>query len=204
MFFSNNNQDTHCWDCKGHLPTQGFDRVLPVPCRRRGNICIILLCLKCRRREFEANKEPYPPGIETFTYPHFRAEIRPRITGFEAMMQYCLDASHLARLPNVSILPLRDTHEIYQIKVYEEKLVLDLARWVFGGEVGVANARQLFAEKNGHMELPPTGDVLERRNTIRQMFFEKGLFADPDLAHIKRFVECGQGNLPEIVDLYAD
>ncbi|KAG0308091.1 hypothetical protein BGZ97_000176, partial [Linnemannia gamsii] len=66
-------------------------------------------------------------------------------------MQYCLDVSHLERLPNVSILPLRDTHEVYQIKVYEEKLVLDMARRVFGGEVGLANARQIFAEKDGYM-----------------------------------------------------
>jgi hypothetical protein len=88
--------------------------------------------------------------------------------------------------------------------VYEEKLVLDMARRVFGGEVGLANARQIFAEKDGYMELPPIGEERERRNTIRQAFFERGLFADPDLALIRRFVKDGQGYLDEIVDLYAD
>ncbi|KAG0287891.1 hypothetical protein BGZ96_008255 [Linnemannia gamsii] len=178
-------------------------RPLPVPVRRQGELYIDDLCLECRRKEFNTDKEPYPPGVTAYTYPSIGAEIRPRIIASEARSQYCLKDYNFQNLPCITVKSVRAVGEVYDVNLYEEEHIIDQARWLYGGEVGIAHARMLFATNSGRLILPPVGDIRERRNMIRQVFMNRDLFADPDLAYVKRFVDHNEGSLVDIVRFNA-
>ncbi|KAG0313581.1 hypothetical protein BGZ97_010070 [Linnemannia gamsii] len=184
-----------CQRCEENFPPHGLMRPLPVPVRRGGEIHGDFLCLECRRREFDIHKEPYP-GFETV--------IVPRITEQESESQYCLKGYNLTNIPCIVVNSVPTVGEVYPIKLYEEKHVVDLARWVYGGEIGIENARTFQSMISGRVIMPPVHGVRERRNLIRQVFADRGLFADLDLVFVKEFVEYNQGNLKKIVHLYAD
>lgn len=199
----NMNSFMQCLDCEKNFPSYGMMRPLPVPVRRQDELYVDDLCLECRRKEFSTDKEPYPPGVTAYTYPGIGAEIRPRITASEARAQYCLKGYNFQNLPCITVKSVRAVGEVYDVKLYEERRILDQARWLYGGEVGIAHARMLYATNSGCLILPPVGDVRERRNMIRQVFMDRDLFADPDLPYVKKFVECSEGGLVDIVRFYA-
>ncbi|KAK5805464.1 hypothetical protein F5H01DRAFT_371211 [Linnemannia elongata] len=178
---------TQCHHCQEHFPTEGMDQLLPVPWgyTEEGRFYEVFLCLDCRRRHFDTHKESYKTAHEAYQYPGFGSDITPWITESEAKVQYCLDDSHLEPLQNVVVKSVQAAGKFQPIKVFYEKLILDKARWVFGGEIGIANARVDLAERNGICDLPPEGGIRERRNLIRHLFLEKGFFADPDLGRKK-------------------
>ncbi|KAG0287892.1 hypothetical protein BGZ96_008256 [Linnemannia gamsii] len=179
-------------------------RPLPVPVRRAGEIHGDFLCLECRRREFDTHKEPYHPEVEAYAYPGFETEIVPRITEHESISQYCLKGYSLDDIPCITVNSVRAVSKVYGIKLYEEKHIVDLSRWVYGGEIGIENARTFQSMISGRAILPPVHGVRERRNLIRQVFVDRGLFTDTDLVFVKKFVESNQGDLEKIVHLYAD
>lgn len=74
---------------------------------------------------------------------------------------------------------------------------------MFGGEVGIVNARVDLAVRKRICDLLPEGDVRERRNLIRHLFLEKGFFADPNLEFVEKFVEENKGELDKIIPLYV-
>lgn len=195
---------TQCHHCQDRFPARGINRLLPVPIGFLGDrVCEAFLCLDCRRRHFETHKQPYKTAVGAYQYPGFGSDIIPWITESEAKVQYCLDDSHLEPLQNVIIRPVQAAGKVQQIKMFYEKSILDKVRWVFGGDIGIANARVDLALRKGICNLPPEGDVRERRSLIRHLFLEKGFFADPSLGFVKMFVEENQGELDKIVPLYA-
>lgn len=130
-------------------------RPLPVPVRRAGGIHGEFLCLECRRREFDTRREPYHPEVEAYAYPGFETEIVPRITEHESISQYCLKGYSLDDIPCITVNSVRAVGKVYGIKLYEEKHIVDLARWVYGGEIGIENARTFQSMISGRAILPP-------------------------------------------------
>ncbi|KAF9149256.1 hypothetical protein BG015_008959 [Linnemannia schmuckeri] len=203
MTDNDKSEVTQCQHCEVQFPAHGIERLLPVFFEQSDRLCEVLLCLKCRRKELEINKEPYLRAVEVYKYPGFGVSILPWITESEAKVQYCLEDSHLGPLPHVVVNSVQAAGKAQKIKMYYEKLLLDKARWVFGGEVGISNVRIDLAIQQGLFEQPPAGDVRERRSLIRHVFLEKGFFADPKLVFVKEFVEENHGELDKIVPLYA-
>ncbi|KAF9149255.1 hypothetical protein BG015_008958 [Linnemannia schmuckeri] len=72
-----------------------------------------------------------------------------------------------------------------------------------GGDVGIDNARKVYAEHEHKIELPPTGDVRMGRNRIRQVFLAKESFAAPELTFVRDLVEFGRGKLEQIVNTFT-
>ncbi|KAF9295466.1 hypothetical protein BGZ88_002009 [Linnemannia elongata] len=126
------------------------------------------------RKAFEFIKESYPYQVAAYSDSIVGVTIIPRITGSEAKLQYGLDGSILELLPHVTARFVSSTGEICKIKMYEEREILERARWMFGGSVGVLNARRVLAILGERIEHPPCGsyprekklyssDVLEAR-----------------------------------------
>ncbi|KAH7032451.1 hypothetical protein BKA57DRAFT_510681 [Linnemannia elongata] len=133
-----------------------------------------------------------------------KIRIFPRITLTEATAQYCLLDRHLEELPYIQVHALEAFNGVYKVKMYEERLVLEKARWLYGGDIGIDNARDAFSwQKGGAIDLPPVGVVRERRNRIRQMFLQRELFAPSKLPPIQYYIENGRGDLWEIVNALA-
>ncbi|KAF9124814.1 hypothetical protein BGX30_000784 [Mortierella sp. GBA39] len=176
--------------------------LLPVQFRDASGFHEAHLCLKCRRKAFKFKQEPYPHQVAAYSDPIFGATIVPRISGGEAKLQYGLDDSILELLPHITARFVPSAGEVYMIKMYEEREILDRARWMFGGDVGVLNARQVLAWLGEQVEHPPVGPIRERRNLIRQVFLKQDIYAAPELPFVKRFVEHGQGDLHQIVNFY--
>ncbi|KAF9149257.1 hypothetical protein BG015_008960 [Linnemannia schmuckeri] len=195
---------TQCQDCKDHFPNIGLERLLPVRLGWTGELGTSTLCVNCRRKAYNTYKEPYPPGVDVYVDPTTKIKVLPRITLTEATAQYCLLDGHLESLPYMHVNSLEAVNGDYKVKMFEEKLVLEKARWLYGGDIGIDNARDAFSwQKGGYIELPPVGAVRERRNRIRQMFLQRELFASSKLPAIKRYIESGHGNLREIVKTFA-
>ncbi|KAK3832998.1 MAG: hypothetical protein JOS17DRAFT_789707 [Linnemannia elongata] len=195
---------TQCQDCKHHFPTKGLERLLPVRLGWTGELGIPDLCVKCRRKAYNTYKEPYPPGVDMYVDSLVNVRILPRITLTEATAQYCLLDGHLESLPYMQVYALEAVNGVYKVKMYEERLVLEKARWLYGGDIGIDNARDAFSwQKGGSIDLPPVGAVRERRNRIRQLFLQRELFAPSKLPAIQCYIECGSGNLQEIVNALA-
>lgn len=195
---------TQCQDCKLQFPTKGFERPLPVRLGWIGEFGIHDLCVEFRRKAYSAYKEPCPPGVGVYIDPKIKIRIVPRITVTEATAQYCLLDRHLEELPCIQVHALEAVNGVYKVKMYEERLVLEKARWLYGGDIGIDNARDAFSwQKGGAIDLPPVGVVRERRNRIRQMFLQRELFAPSKLPAIQCYIENGRGDLWEIVNALA-
>ncbi|KAK3832996.1 MAG: hypothetical protein JOS17DRAFT_789705 [Linnemannia elongata] len=197
---NNNNNLMPCHDCKEHFPLYAFDGLLSVLVKNASGIQEALFCLKCRRKALEFVKEPYPYQVAAYPDPILGSTIVPRISGSEAKLQYGLDDSILELLPHITARFIPSAGEVYEIKMYEEREILDRARWMFGGDVGVLNARRVLAWLGERVEYPPVGAIRERRNLIRQVFLKQDIFAASELPFVKRFVEHGQGDLHEIIN----
>ncbi|KAG9062018.1 hypothetical protein KI688_006738 [Linnemannia hyalina] len=202
-----NKRDTKtntCKFCKGRSPAEGLDRVLPVLSRRFGVVgTTVILCLDCRRKEFAIKSEPYPPTVESYMDTAYGGRIVPRINENEARLHYCLKDDQFRNLHHIIVRPVRTSRDPYEVMLYDEKAILKQARWVHGGDVGIANARQFFAGQGELVELPPVGPVLERRNKIRQAFLMRKVYASSRLPQIRDYVKTGRGNFEEIVDTLA-
>ncbi|KAF9149258.1 hypothetical protein BG015_008961 [Linnemannia schmuckeri] len=202
-----NKRDTKpkpCGFCKERFPAEGFERVLPVLYRCNGVLGdMVLLCLKCRRNEFTINKEPYPPKVDAYLDSEHGGVIVPQITENEATLHYCLKGDQLEPLPYVIARSVRTARHICQIKMYEERTILKRARRLYGGDIGVFNAREVLAKQGEKVEVPPEGLFRERRNRIRQAFLEKKIYATSKLTSVRDYVKTGRGDLKKIVDTYA-
>ncbi|KAF9124815.1 hypothetical protein BGX30_000785 [Mortierella sp. GBA39] len=195
---------TQCQDCKRHFPTKGLERLLPVRLGWTGELGIPDLCVTCRRKAYNTYKEPYPPGVDVYVDPKTNVSILPRITLTEATAQYCLLDGHLESLPYIQVHALEAVNGVYKVKMYEERLVLEKARCLYGGDIGIDNARDAFSwQKGGGIDLPPVGAVRERRNRIREKFLQRELFAPSKLPTIQCYIEYGRGDLREIVNALA-
>ncbi|KAF8943351.1 hypothetical protein BGZ47_005496 [Haplosporangium gracile] len=157
----------------------------------------------CRRNLFETQPELYPPKVEAYMDAIFGAQIVPRITALEAGLHYFLGEPHLQELPYDDVSFVGEDNVTYQLRLFQEKLVLDKARQEYGGDVGIANARRVFAVPGEQDQLPPVGVIRERRNIIREAFLKIGIFAAPELNFVRRFVERSEGDLHQLVNLYG-
>ncbi|KAG9062019.1 hypothetical protein KI688_006739 [Linnemannia hyalina] len=156
------------------------------------------------RKAYNTYKEPYPPGVDVYIDPKTNVSILPRITLTEATAQYCLLDGHLESLPYIQVHALEAVNGVYKIKMYEERLVLEKARCLYGGDIGIDNARDAFSwQKGGSIDLPPAGAVRERRDRIREKFLQRELFAPSKLPTIQCYIEYGRGDLREVVNALA-
>ncbi|KAK3833000.1 MAG: hypothetical protein JOS17DRAFT_741243 [Linnemannia elongata] len=195
---------TLCFDCRKHFAPNGLESVLPVPFHWRSKQTSVYLCLDCRLKEFDNNKEPLPPAVETYQDPLYGSEVVPRITAIEAREQYCLEVGISTNLPFKFGYPVRSSINSYTAKMYEEKDIVREARWMYGGDIGIANARKVYTDRGHQVKLPPSVDVRMRRNRIREAFLTKELFAAPELTLVRSYVEFGRGKLQEIVEILTD
>lgn len=127
----------------------------------------------------------------------------PRINMLEANLYYFMDEPHLQEVPNEEVNFVGLDNQRYRLRMFKEKDVLDRARLEYGGDVGIANARRVFVQPGEEVPQAPVGPVRERRNLIRQAFWEVGIFAAPEQPFVHRFVEYSEGNLHDIVNLYS-
>ncbi|KAK3832995.1 MAG: hypothetical protein JOS17DRAFT_789704 [Linnemannia elongata] len=193
-----------CKFCKKSFPAEGLERVLPVLSRRYGVVGTkVFLCLDCRRKEFAINSESYPPTVESYMDTAYGGRIVPRINENEARLQYCLEDDQFRNLHHTVVRAVKTSRDPYEVRLYDEKAILKQARWIHGGDIGIANARQVFAEQGQRVELPPVGPVLERRNKIRQAFLMRKVYASSMLPQVRDYVKTGRGNFEEIVDTLA-
>ncbi|OAQ25148.1 hypothetical protein K457DRAFT_23390 [Linnemannia elongata AG-77] len=195
-----NNNLMQCQDCKGHFPLYTLEGLLPAQFKDESSFDEALLCLKCRRKAFEFIKEPYPYQVAAYSDSIVGVTIIPRITGSEAKLQYGLDDSFLDLLPHVTARFVSSAGEICKIKMYEDREILERARWMFGRDVGVLNACRVLALLGERIEHPPVGAIRERRNFICQMFLKQDLFEAPELPSVRRSVEHRQGDLHQIAN----
>lgn len=142
---SSNNNLMPCQDCKEHFPLYALEGPLSVHFRDASGIHGALLCLKCTRKALKFVKEPYSHQVTAYSDPTFGATIIPRISGSEAKLQYGLDDSILELLPHITARFVPSAGVVYKVKIYEEREILDRARWMFGGDVGVLHARRVLA-----------------------------------------------------------
>ncbi|KAG0308090.1 hypothetical protein BGZ97_000175 [Linnemannia gamsii] len=199
-----NNNHMQCEHCYKKFPQEGLQRRLPVKVNWAGEAQTVLLCLECRRKEFTVNQKPLPPGVDEYTDPTNGTKILPRITLAEARAEYCVESKNLKFCKFETGLSVQTaTSGFGPTKMYEEREIVALARWMYGGDVGIDNARDVFAQMKEDVHEPPKGAVRERRNKIRQAFLEKKVFAAPDLPFVKGYIEDNEGDLKEIVEAYA-
>lgn len=182
-------------DCKGHFPLYTLEGLLPAQFRDESGFHEALLCLKCRRKAFKFIKEPYPYQVAAYSDSIVGVTIIPRITGSEAKLQYGVHDSILELLPHGNARFVSSAGEICKTKMYEEREILERARWIL-------NARRVLALLGERIEHPPAGAIRERRNFIRQMSLKQDIFAAPELPSVRRFVEHGQGDLHQIANFY--
>ncbi|KAG0287890.1 hypothetical protein BGZ96_008254 [Linnemannia gamsii] len=193
-----------CSNCGEHFPTEGLDTVLPVQVSFADGVWSVLLCLECRRMEYYINLEPFPPGVDEYTDESSGLAILPRISQAEASEEYCMDLDNLRPCLPMSGLPVSEAFGFGVTRMYVERDVLILARWKFGGDAVINNAREVYAEQGRYVNRPLEGAVRERRNRIREAFLERGeFFAQPELWFVKNYVEVDQGDLWDIVETYA-
>ncbi|KAK3832999.1 MAG: hypothetical protein JOS17DRAFT_826735 [Linnemannia elongata] len=156
------------------------------------------------RKKFDIQKEPFPPNIAPYLDPTTRTTIVPRITETEATAYYCLDDGCLKHMGHIYARSVGSIHPPYKVKLYKEHAVLYKARSFYGGDVGIASAREVLAlEREGRINLPPVGVIRERRNRIRQAFLEKGFYASSKLPPVSHYLRTGRGDLQEIVNNFA-
>ncbi|KAF9536876.1 hypothetical protein EC957_009502 [Mortierella hygrophila] len=129
----------------------------------------------------------------------YGGRVVPRINEDEARLHYCLKDYQFRNLHSIVVCSVRTFRDPYEVRLYDEKAILKQARWIHGGDVGIANARQFFAEQGERVELPPVGPVLERRNKIRQAFLMRKVYASSVLPQVRHYVKTGRGNFEEIV-----
>lgn len=191
-----------CHECRKYFLCHGLLRPLSVQIGHVGRSQIVIMCLLCRRSRFETHPEQYPPKVEAYLDANFRAYIVPRITAREASLHYFLDELHLQELPNSEVHVVGLDNVRYRLRMFEEKHVIDKARMEYGGDVGIANARKVFVRPGQEVPWAPVGPLRERRNLIRQAFWEIGIFAAPEQMLVRRFVEHNEGDLHQLVNLY--
>lgn len=197
---------TTCEVCSTYFPIRRLDLVLPVQNRSESDASerTVFLCLWCRRKKFDIQKEPFPPNIAPYLDPTTRTTIVPRITETEATAYYCLDDGCLKHMGHIYARSVGSIHPPYKVKLYKEHAVLYKARSFYGGDVGIASAREVLAlEREGRINLPPVGVIRERRNRIRQAFLEKGFYASSKLPPVSHYLRTGRGDLQEIVNNFA-
>jgi hypothetical protein len=166
----------------------------------------LYLCLDCRLKELSINEEPSPPQVIAYSDTVYGGDVVPRITAIEAKQQYCVDVRMLESLPCKIAYPVKTAVEPGATKLYEERDIVREGRRMYGGSVGISNARKVLAEQGEQIEMPPVGQVRERRNRIRQAFLAKGkgYFATPELTLVHDYVQFGRGALLQIVDSLTD
>ena len=192
-----------CHECQNYFPCHGLQRPLSIQAGHIGHSQFVIMCPSCRRNRFETHPEPYPPKVEAYLDAISGAHIIPRINAREASLHYFLDERHLQGLPKSEVHVVGLDNVRYRLRMFEEKHVLDRARLEYGGDVGILNARKVIVPPGQEVPRAPVGPIRERRNLIRQAFWESGIFAAPELPFVHRFVEYGEGDLHQLVNLYG-
>lgn len=198
-----------CQNCGERFPNRGFEQPLLVNIGWRGVSQSHFLCLQCRRKAYNTFQEPLPPGVDAYTDHIHGHTIVPRITETEARRQYCLTDCHFRDIPHViTAYSVRSAGHVYKVKLYEERDIVRVARRVWGGDVGISNARECYSWQNGgvtYTPMPPVGIERLRRDRIRQAFLDWGFyFATPTLPCVSNYVNYGQGQLSRIVAIYGN
>ena len=198
-----------CQGCGERFPNRGFDQPLLVNIARRGVLETLYLCLECRRKAYSTFQDPLPPGVDAYADHIHGHTIVPRITETEARRQYCLTDRHFRDMPHViTAHSVSTVDHIYDVKLYEERDIVRVARRVWGGDVGIANARECYYWQNGgvtYTPMPPVGIERMRWDRIRQAFLDWGFFfAAPTLPCVSNYVNYGQGHLSRIIAIYGN
>ncbi|KAF9117287.1 hypothetical protein BGX30_005628, partial [Mortierella sp. GBA39] len=101
----------------------------------------VLRCLECRQIHFINFPEPIPIDVRERDLEDGRHVI-PRVTTSEARKEYCLTNENLRpllsraiMLPQISLTPDRP-----QARLFLEQTILEMARQIHGGDVGLRAA----------------------------------------------------------------
>ncbi|OAQ25150.1 hypothetical protein K457DRAFT_23392 [Linnemannia elongata AG-77] len=144
---------------------------------------------------------PIPAPMQRFR--RLGAIILPRITHFEAREKYCVQHARLRSYRTNLTLPVQASLTFGRTHLYKEQNIVVLARRMYGADVEIANARKVFVQPGDKVRQVPLEPIRERRNFIRQAFWEFGIFAALEQSLVHRFVEYIERDLHQLVSRFC-
>ncbi|KAG0065868.1 hypothetical protein BGZ89_007850 [Linnemannia elongata] len=192
-----------CDNCAKLFPRETRRKPLSGRVTRSGESKSRLLYLECRRGEFNANQESLLTAVDEYTDPINRAIILPLITHFEAREKYCVQHARLRSYRTNLALPVQASLTFGRTHLYKEQNIVVLARRMYGADVDIANARKVFVQPGDKVRQVPLGPIRERRNFIRQAFWEFGIFVTLEQSLVHRFVEYSERDLRQLVSRFC-
>ncbi|KAK3838672.1 MAG: hypothetical protein JOS17DRAFT_813296 [Linnemannia elongata] len=190
------NADTICERCYKMTRPAGSFRALPVAATDTVVPYVIRMCRDCRVDYYIDHPEPVPNDVATYKTGEYT--VTPRMTKGEAMKTYLLSDSDIMSLHyELGRNPYFGSNSLMYL--FEEQHVLRLARQVHGGDIGIAATRSDSEYADRKIPEPHDDTIKHRRNLLRSMLHDKGLFLPENAAICNIYIETGLGDPLEIV-----
>lgn len=148
-------------------------------------------------------------------------KITSRINGYTASLIYGPCMADIRTLPSVEVTPSRPSihnkphrlarrrEERLQTRIFQERAVLQLARNVRGGDVGIAAYRSTYsslssARASSWIHSNPSDDTANQRQVyLRSLMYNRGIVPSTQSSACMTFMKSGQRD-PRVIDEELD
>ncbi|KAF9150685.1 hypothetical protein BG015_007494 [Linnemannia schmuckeri] len=179
---------------------------------------MIQMCRPCRIDYYSKHPEPIPKRLNHFYWEGTSYKVTPRIDGNTASLIYGLSTAYIRSLPFENAPPSRSSiHEDdddYQhrrgrhqqqrrMHIFQEPAVLQLARKVHGGDVGIAYycvTNPSYSPGSWNRSNPQDDTTKKRQVYLRSLMYDRGITPPSRSIACDAFVESGQGDPTDIVE----
>ncbi|KAF9925297.1 hypothetical protein FBU30_004934 [Linnemannia zychae] len=162
---------------------------------------MIQACRSCRIEYYTLHPEPIPKRLDPFTWGDY--EVLPRIDAQSAAYIYGLSAFGIRSLRFVNASQPRPSPLEYDsnrlMRLFHEPVVLQYARKIHGGDVGIAALHPDTPRTNWTCSDPKDDAAKQRQMLLRSLLYDKGLTPPPRSIACNTFVQSGHGDPIEIV-----
>lgn len=176
---------------------------------------LIQMCRLCRKDYYTKHPEAIPRHLNPFLHGNSH-KIMPRIDGDAVRMIYGLSTAHIRSPPSEDAPPCRPSihadDDRYQrrrdrqrrrtrMRIFQEADVLQLARKVHGGDVGIAHFYiTICSSCHGfwNKSEPQDNTAKRRQLLLRSLMYDRGIVPPTRSVACEAFVERGKG-VPEVI-----